>query len=131
MRSLRTAAAIGVVATTLGAAAPASADAWLGSSVIYGGDTQRGVACALNNVGNVPVALSNLRIFSTSGAAIATQVNNCGAVLAAKSTCTFTATAVSQTVYGCKVLVDRKAIMRGVIQIFDVSGENLNTEPMQ
>jgi len=130
MNRIAQSVALGLIAAIVGAG-PAFADKWLGSATIFGGNAQNRVVCTLNNVGTAPVSLSNLRIFNNAGAAQALDLNNCGAVLGPKQTCSFAINTVSQRIYGCKVFVNRRAIMRGVIQVFDVSGDILQVQPMQ
>lgn len=131
MAAVMNAIKFGVLAGAVGMASPALADKWLGSATIFGGNAQNRVLCILNNVGPAPVTLTNLQIFNNAGAPQTLALNSCGSVLGPKQTCTLGVNTQSQRIYGCKVLVNRKAIMRGVIQAFDVSGEVLQNQPLK
>jgi hypothetical protein len=87
----------------------------LASGPVYGGPTQKRVACQVFNGGTTPITFVSTEISSQFLASVPLTFNNCGTALAPNRICTFQAAANDQA-FACKARVNEaKTNVRGTM----------------
>jgi len=75
------------------------------SGPVYGGPTQKRVACQVFNAGTTPITFVSTGISSQFLASVPLTFNNCGTALAPNRICTFQAAASDQA-FACKARIN-------------------------
>src|SRR5258708_39374878 len=77
----------------------------LASGPVYGGPTQKRVACQVFNGGSTPITFVSTQISGQFLASVPLTFNNCGTALAPNRICTFQAAASDQA-FACKARIN-------------------------
>jgi hypothetical protein len=101
------------------------------SGAVFGGPTQKRVACQVANAGTTPITIVQTVIFSQFSTSVPLSFNNCNAPLGPNRICTFQAAAINQA-YSCKVLiVGPKTNVRGTASALGASSNALSESDLR
>ncbi len=121
-----------LIAASVLALSPAIHADTLASGAMYGGLSQTNGVCYIYNAGTGPVSISSRTISREPGTALAQFYNNCGAVLAAGSSCGFAANVVNSSAHFCRVVVSPSGEeVRGTIEMRDAQGRVLSNSDLR
>lgn len=128
---MRSTIAAAVIFAAMGAAAQAEV---IGSAPAFGGPTQAVAVCYYSNLGNGPINFSSSRIYAESsqasapGVVLAPVSQTCGGTLGKARSCQTVANLQANKSVWCRAVVDKKANLRGRLEIKNSSGVVLTSE---
>ncbi len=122
---------LGLLAGAAVSSGPATA-AQLASGPLYGGPSEATVACYIGNVSSASIGVNSPAIINQEGLPETLSGNSCGATIAKKKTCVFTANITGSSHY-CVINTPATTVgnLRGTIHIWDSSLNVLQTQGMR